>query len=276
MSYGPADLQRDLAVSRETCERLETHRRLLELWSKRINLIGPNELEAYWRRHALDCGQLVGHSEGARRWIDIGSGAGFPGLVVACVLADREPVFPPPARGRQEGVGGADPNSADVQQDGERRRRPDLTDGASRPTTPSCLPLAGGGEVAAARVALVESNPKKTAFLREAIRETGAPAVVVDGSIDDVAPLSVSYDIVTARAFAPLPRIIKAAKPILDRGAMGLFLKGAEYRAEISAAADQGWTFQVEALASLSDPDGRILRIEGVSRASRIGSDSDG
>lgn len=210
MTYGPDELRRDLAVSRETCERLETHRRLLELWSKRINLIGPRELEDFWRRHALDCAQLVGVSNGAARWIDIGSGAGFPGLVVACVLADRA-------------------NETNV--------------------------------------TLVESNPKKVAFLREAIRETGAAANVIDGSIDDVAPLPVTYDAVTCRAFAPLPRIIKAAKPILDRGATGLFLKGADFRAELEAAAEQGWTFDVETLASLSDPDGRILRIGGVSRA---------
>ncbi len=215
MSYGPKDLARDLAVPRETCERLETHRRLLELWSKRINLIGPRELDDYWRRHALDCGQLVGVSNGARRWIDIGAGAGFPGLVVACILADAP--------------------------------------------TPETL------------VTLVETNAKKVAFLREAIRETGVSAEVLDASIDDVAPLPVRYDVVTARAFAPLPRIAKAAKPILDRGAMGLFLKGAEFRAELEAAAEQGWTLEVEALSSLSDPDGRILRIEGATRASQSG-----
>jgi len=215
VSYGPKDLARDLAVPRETCERLETHRRLLELWSKRINLIGPRELDDYWRRHALDCGQLVGVSNGARRWIDIGAGAGFPGLVVACILADAP--------------------------------------------TPETL------------VTLVETNAKKVAFLREAIRETGVSAEVLDASIDDVAPLPVRYDVVTARAFAPLPRIAKAAKPILDRGAMGLFLKGAEFRAELEAAAEQGWTLEVEALSSLSDPDGRILRIEGATRASQSG-----
>ena len=231
MSYGPGDLQRDLALPRETCARLETHRRLLEVWSKQINLIGPRELEDYWRRHALDCGQLVAVSNGARRWIDMGAGAGFPGLVVACMLADApSPDARSPAR-------------------------------ALSPGAPATVTL----------VTLVETNAKKVAFLREAIRETGAPAQVLDASIDDVAPLPARYDVVTARAFAPLPRIIKAAKPILDRGAMGLFLKGAEFRAELEAAAEQGWTLRVEALASLSDPDGRILRIEGVTRAGQSG-----
>jgi 16S rRNA (guanine527-N7)-methyltransferase len=207
VSYGPADLQRDLAVPRETCERLETHRRLLEIWSRRINLIGPNELADYWRRHALDCGQLVRHAPEARLWVDMGSGAGFPGLIVAC------------------------------------------------------LPLAD------ARVTLVEANPKKVAFLREAIRETGAPAQVLEGDIDVLGPELPPQHVVTARAFAPLPRIAASAKPILDRGAIGLFPKGADFRAEIAAAADQGWVLTVEPLPSLSDPTGRILRIEGAKRA---------
>jgi 16S rRNA (guanine527-N7)-methyltransferase len=206
----------DLAVPRETCERLERHRALLQRWSARINLIGPRELDAYWGRHALDCGQLLRHAPGALRWIDIGSGAGFPGIVIGCMLAGRE----------------------------------------------------------GAIVDLVETNPKKAAFLREAVRETGAAARVLNESIDDLFAASPKggsdYHIVTARAFAPLPRIISSAKPILDRGAIGLFLKGAEYRAELAAAADEGWTLKVEALESLSDPDGRILRIEGAERVGNI------
>jgi 16S rRNA (guanine527-N7)-methyltransferase len=204
--YGPEDLMEDLGVPRETCERLERHRALLARWSARINLIGPKELDAYWGRHALDCGQLVRLAPQALRWVDIGSGAGFPGVVAACLLAGRE----------------------------------------------------------GALVDLVETNPKKAAFLREAVRETGAPCRVLNQSIDDLAPDK--YDIVTARAFAPLPRIISSAKPILDRGAVGLFLKGAEFRAELAAAADEGWVLKAESLPSLSDPDGRILRIEGAKR----------
>lgn len=210
--YGPDDLMEDLAVPRETCERLERHRSLLQRWASRINLMGPRELDSYWGRHALDCGQLLRHApDGALRWMDIGAGAGFPGIIVGCMLAGRE----------------------------------------------------------GAQVDLVETNPKKAAFLREAVRETGAACRVLNESIDDVAQGSASYDVVTARAFAPLPRIISSAKPILDRGAIGLFLKGAEYRAELAAAAEEGWTLKVEALTSMSDPDGRILRIEGVGRVGK-------
>jgi 16S rRNA (guanine527-N7)-methyltransferase len=207
-SYGPQDFARDLGVSRETTERLSTHLRLLRLWAPRINLVGPSELEHYWRRHALDCAQLQRIEPDALRWIDLGSGAGFPGLIVACMLAE----------------------------------------------TPG------------AQVDLVEPNQKRVAFLREAVRETGAPARVLPVKAEDAATADAAYDVVTARAFAPLPRIIASAKPILDRGARGLFLKGAEFRIELAAAVQEGWRFKVEEFASMSDPAGRVLRIEGVAR----------
>ena len=91
-AYGPDDFRRDLGgdVSRETIERLETHHRLLAEWSERMNLIGPRELELFWSRHALDSAQLLRLAPGARRWVDLGSGAGFPGLVLAAFLAGQE------------------------------------------------------------------------------------------------------------------------------------------------------------------------------------------
>jgi hypothetical protein len=89
MNYGPGEFTRDLGfhVPRETIERLETHRRLLADWSGRMNLVGPKELEAFWQRHALDSAQLVALAPQAKRWVDLGSGAGFPGLVVAAFQA---------------------------------------------------------------------------------------------------------------------------------------------------------------------------------------------
>ena len=85
----PAALHPALPVSRETLDRLEAHRALLSQWASRINLIGPGELAHYWIRHALDSAQLILHAPEARAWVDLGSGAGFPGLVVACCLAER-------------------------------------------------------------------------------------------------------------------------------------------------------------------------------------------
>lgn len=212
-AYGQDDFQRDLGVPRETAERLATHLKLLETWSKRINLIGPNELGEYWRRHALDCAQLARLAPEARTWLDLGAGAGFPGLIVAGMLA---------------GVPGAE-------------------------------------------VHLVEANAKKAAFLREAARAMGAPARVFNQKIEDFTALVESgrgpgeraYDVVTARALAPLMRLVDYAKPILDRGAQGLFPKGAEHDAELAAArsALDGGAFRADVLESLSDPRGVVIRI---------------
>lgn len=207
MSYGPAEFQRDLGfpVSRETIARLETHLRLLCEWSERINLVGPRELEAFWSRHALDSAQLVALAPDAKRWVDLGSGAGFPGLVIAAFLAERP--------------------------------------GAS--------------------LHLVESTGKKAAFLRAVAEEAGLPVTVFNERIEAFRAGQGPYDVVTARALAPLPRLIPYAKPILDRGAIGLFHKGADLDAELAAAKDalDGGAFRADVLESLSDPRGRIVRI---------------
>ncbi|MGE0741507.1 MAG: 16S rRNA (guanine(527)-N(7))-methyltransferase RsmG [Hyphomonadaceae bacterium] len=207
MSYGPEEFQRDLghAVPRETIARLETHRRLLEEWSGRMNLVGPRELELFWSRHALDSAQVLRLAPTARRWVDLGSGAGFPGLVVAAFLADE----------------------------------------------------------ADAMVHLVESTGKKAAFLRAVAEGAGLPVTVFNQRIEDFGAGQASYEVVTARALAALPRLMGYAKPILDRGAIGLFHKGADLDAELAAAKDvlNGGAYRADVLESLSDPRGRIVRV---------------
>ena len=210
MSYGPEEFQRDLGfhVPRETIDRLETHRLLLADWSQRMNLVGPKELEAFWRRHALDSAQLVALAPGAKRWVDLGSGAGFPGLVIAAFVAGQP--------------------------------------GAS--------------------VHLVESTGKKAAFLHAVAEGAALPAKVFNQRIEDFGGGDGPYDVVTARALAPLSRLIPYAKSILDRGAQGLFHKGADLDAELAAAKDvlNGGEYQADVLESLSDPRGRIVRVTRV------------
>jgi 16S rRNA (guanine527-N7)-methyltransferase len=182
---------------------------LLETWAPRLNLVGPGQLAEYWRRHALDSAQLVAQAPKALTWLDLGTGAGFPGLIIACLLKDRP--------------------------------------GAS--------------------VTLVEVNSKKVAFLREAIRATGAPAKAVAMRAEQLADLPGSYEVVTARAFAPLARIIDFAEPILQRGAIGLFLKGEAVADELAEAAKR-WALDFQLTPSVSDPGGRIVRVDGAKRAS--------
>ncbi len=182
---------------------------MLLAWAPRINLVGPGQLNEYWQRHALDSAQLLRLAPEARTWIDLGSGAGFPGLILACCL---------------QGIEGA-------------------------------------------RVDLVESNAKKAAFLREAIRATGGTAKVGLERSEQAAVAGGVYDVVTARAFAPLVRILDDAEPFLQNGAIGLFLKGESVESKITEAGSR-WTLTYEILPSLSDSRGRIVRVDGAERAS--------
>jgi 16S rRNA (guanine527-N7)-methyltransferase len=75
-------------VSRETEERLATFVALLDRWRHKMNLISNPTFPSVWTRHIADSAQLIAHAPGAKRWVDMGAGAGFPGLVIAIQLAD--------------------------------------------------------------------------------------------------------------------------------------------------------------------------------------------
>src|SRR5579862_5228454 len=76
-------------VSRETVARLDRFVGLLLEWQQRINLIAPSTEPILWTRHIADSLQLIPLAPEARIWVDLGSGGGFPGLVIACALADK-------------------------------------------------------------------------------------------------------------------------------------------------------------------------------------------
>jgi 16S rRNA (guanine527-N7)-methyltransferase len=80
-----------LNVSRETLGRLDDYVSLLLKWQKAINLVAPSTLGSMWTRHIVDCAQIADLGVGHRSWADLGSGAGFPGLVIAIVAAERNP-----------------------------------------------------------------------------------------------------------------------------------------------------------------------------------------
>jgi 16S rRNA (guanine527-N7)-methyltransferase len=87
------DRERALAltpVSRETLQRLDRFVDLLLTWQKTTNLIAPSTIQHLWTRHVADSLQLLELAPVARIWIDLGSGGGFPGLVLACALAERQ------------------------------------------------------------------------------------------------------------------------------------------------------------------------------------------
>jgi 16S rRNA (guanine527-N7)-methyltransferase len=76
-------------VSRETFERLQAFEQLFLKWNRSINLAAPSTLDDVWRRHILDSAQLARIASDATRWVDLGSGGGFPGLVLGFLLSER-------------------------------------------------------------------------------------------------------------------------------------------------------------------------------------------
>jgi 16S rRNA (guanine527-N7)-methyltransferase len=89
---GPEAFAEAFKVPRETIHRLNRYAKLLAEWQERHNLVGPSTLPHLWDRHFADSAQLIALAPDARLWLDLGSGAGFPGLVVA-ILKAEDPDF---------------------------------------------------------------------------------------------------------------------------------------------------------------------------------------
>jgi 16S rRNA (guanine527-N7)-methyltransferase len=138
----------------------------------------------------------------------------------------------------------------------------DLGSGAGLPGLILAILLKGRPR---ATVHLVESMAKRCRFLDLVVETLELPAVVHNARAES---LALEVETVTARACAPLTRLLGYAEPYLARGARGLFLKGAEIESEI-AEARKTWRFRATRDISLSDPRGRLLSIEELGRAAR-------
>jgi 16S rRNA (guanine527-N7)-methyltransferase len=86
----PEDFARSFSVPRETVDKLVTYVQLLKQWQKAVNLVAPSTLEQIWHRHFADSAQILPYAAESRLWVDLGSGGGFPGLVIAILLANHE------------------------------------------------------------------------------------------------------------------------------------------------------------------------------------------
>jgi 16S rRNA (guanine527-N7)-methyltransferase len=191
-------------VSRETLERLTVYVDLLQRWQRAINLVGAATLADPWRRHILDSAQLAAHlPPAAGSLIDLGSGAGLPGMVLALLGVPR--------------------------------------------------------------VHLIESDRRKAEFLRAAARATGAPVAVHAERIEHLAAWPA--DVITARAFAPLPRLLDLAERFLTPASVCLFLKGSMTIPRELTDAEGDWHMVPEMFPSLSAPSGIVLKLRGVGRA---------
>jgi 16S rRNA (guanine527-N7)-methyltransferase len=191
-----------LPVSRETQTRLEAFVALLRRWNSTINLVAREDEDHIWPRHVCDCLQLLPLiPPGTGDAIDIGSGAGFPGLVLAI------------AAGR--------------------------------------------------RFHLIEADQRKVAFLRDAQRATGAP-VTIHWTRAERAGLAPAA-LVTARAVAPLERLLALAHPLLAPEGVCLFHKGRRVQSELTDAGAK-WHMRVERIPSRTGEDATILRISHLTR----------
>lgn len=208
MTDGEAAFLAAHPVSRETLDRLHLYAALLRKWTPRINLISKGALDELWHRHMRDSAQLMALApESARTWCDLGSGGGFPGLVVAILARDV---------------------------------RPGLS------------------------VTLIEADKRKAAFLRTVNRDVGMDVQVLDERVEAAPPQGA--DVLSARALAPLPKLLGLARRHLAPDGTALFPKGAQHASEHREALEL-WRFRCETRSSETDPDAVILSISELSRA---------
>ncbi len=91
-AFSPEAFAETYNVSRETLTKLMAYQALLGKWQQSVNLVGPNTLAHFWHRHAADSAQILRHAPSdAKCWLDLGSGGGLPGLVLAIMLAESNP-----------------------------------------------------------------------------------------------------------------------------------------------------------------------------------------
>lgn len=205
----PAEFKAATRCSDAALARLVAYAGLIEKWQKAINLVAPKTLPELWSRHFLDSAQLLEHAPAnTQRWLDLGSGGGFPGLVIAAL--------------------------SDV------------------------------------HMHLVESDQRKSAFLREAARAMGVTATVHVKRIEAVDPAQLHQmmggapQVISARALAPLHELIGLARPLAGPDTVYLFPKGRNAEDELTEAR-RYWTIpDADRLPSRTDPEASILRLQGL------------
>ena len=188
----------DLNVSRETLRKLEMFIALFEKWQSRINLISKKERNELWGRHILDSLQLLKYiPRNAQTLVDLGSGGGFPGAILAIASANIH-------------------------------------------------------------VTLVDSDERKCIFLQEVMRLTESKATIRNMRIERLSPET--WDVVTARACAPLATLCGYAHPIMHCSTQALFLKGKSLAGEVKDAGIS-WRFSLEIIPSVTDATASVAKI---------------
>jgi len=204
--FGPEEFATAASVSRETLDRLKTYSALLADWNTRHNLVSRASMDDVWRRHFWDSAQAVSFIPATNRsLVDLGSGAGFPGLVLAVMRSDL-------------------------------------------------------------RVTLIESTAKKCRFLQTVVDELRLQVEIRCRRIED-SPQE-PFDVITARACAPLPELLAYAQSFWGKGTRAYLYKGQNLAVELTEA-HKSWRIEVEQHSSRSDPSGIILEIRELQRVGR-------
>ena len=194
--FGPEDFAANTGVSRETLARLKAYADVLLDWNARHNLVAKSTLPDLWQRHFWDSAQLAPLiPPSARSLADLGSGAGFPGLVLAAML-------------------------------------PGLS------------------------VTLHEATTKKCAFLQMAAERMAIPVTIRNARLEDLPPGH--FDVVTARALAPLPQLLTYAQNFVRANGVCLFLKGQNVGVELTEA-HKYWNIKASQVPSQTDPSAAIV-----------------
>jgi 16S rRNA (guanine527-N7)-methyltransferase len=194
--FGPEEFAAKTGVSRETLARLKAYADLLTDWNARHNLVAKSTLPDLWQRHFWDSAQLAPLlPPDTHTLADLGSGAGFPGLVLGAL-------------------------------------RPDIS------------------------VTLHEATTKKCEFLRAAAARMDIKVAVENARMEDLPQRA--FDVITARAVAPLPLLLKYAHNFLGPNSICLFLKGQNVGSELTEATKY-WNMKASLTPSLTDPSGAIV-----------------
>jgi 16S rRNA (guanine527-N7)-methyltransferase len=191
-------------VSRETLGRLEAYVALLKVENERQNLISRAVSDDIWERHILDSAQLARfEADSGASWADIGSGAGLPGIVIAC-----------------------------------------LVDGP---------------------VTLIEPRRLRAEFLRDVVRRLGLNATVVDSKVERVAG---QFDVITARAVAPLGKLLGISQHLSTRKTVWALPRGRNAHSEL-AEAQHAWQGMFHMKLSVTDANSYIVVGTGVRAKAR-------
>ena len=209
---GPDDFAEAFKVPRETIHRLQIYAALLTEWQTRHNLVSSKTIPQLWQRHFADSAQLLALAPTAKTWLDLGTGAGFPGLVVAILAANQGTL----------------------------------------------------------RTHLVESTAKKCAFLAHVAQMTDTAVDIHCNRIEELArsESKLTPDVISARALAPMPKLLELAAPFFRSRTRGLFLKGRDAEREIEAAR-AGWNFSCRLHPSLTSNDSSIVEVTELSKAKK-------